>query len=226
MALLDRLRALLTRKKPGHLVGARRPSAVARPADAMQEDALRARLIEDPNDIEAFKALAELVRRRAAGVGPADPLTAEQLPPDVRRASDLAGWALSEEIAGNPRAWYALVELGRLSLEDDHEAAMRRLNGACERETTGRALAESVRMLREAGLPGEGLGLGVGHWAPKDHIVEAGRQVVLAALEADRPQDARRHLQTLAGAKDHAAASAAMAELEPRVAAAEVGNEV
>ncbi|GAA1639938.1 hypothetical protein GCM10009790_22090 [Georgenia ruanii] len=226
MALLDRLRALLSRKKPGHLVGARRPSAVSRPADAPREDALRARLIEDPNDIEAFKALAELVRRRAAGVGPADPLTAEQLPPDLRRASDLAVWALAEEIAGNPRAWYALVELGRLSLENDHEGAMRRLAGACERENTGRALAESIKMLREAGQPGEALGLGVGHWAPKDNIVEAGRQVVLAAIEAGRPMEARRHLQELSTSRDQAGAAAAITELEPLVAEAEVGHGV
>ncbi|MFH5823367.1 hypothetical protein [Georgenia sp. AZ-5] len=226
MALFDRLRALLSRKKPGHLVGARRPSAVARAEDAPREDALRERLIEDPNDIAAFKALAELVRRRAAGVGPADPLTAEQLPADAKRAADVAVWALAEELAGNPRGWYALIELGRLSLADDHEAAMRRLAGACEREPTGRALAEGVKMLREAGLPGEALGLGVGHWAPKDNVVEAGRQVVLAALEAGRPMDARRHLEALATSKDTAGAAAAITELEPLVAQAEVGHGV
>ena len=226
MAFLDRLFALLTRKKRGHLVGARRPSAVARTEDAPREDRLRDKLIEDPNDIDAFAALAELVRRRAAGVGPADPLTAEQLPADVKRATDVAVWALAEEIAGNPRAWYALVELGRLSLENDHEGAMRRLNHACERETSGRALAESVRMLREAGLPGEGLGLGVGHWSPRDNIVEAGRQVVMAALDAGRPADARRHLEALGTANDRAGAVAAVRDLEPLVARAEVGNEV
>ncbi|WP_193312932.1 hypothetical protein [Georgenia subflava] len=221
MSLIARLRSLLSRKKPVTRVGTRRPSAAAPAADAPREDALRAQLIDDPNNIEAFAALAELVRRRAAGVGPADPLTADQRPADQARAEDLAVWSLAEEIAGNPRSWYALVELGRLSLEDDHEGAMRRLAGACEREHTGLAVAESVRMLREAGMPGEALGLGVGHWAPQDHVVEAGRQVVLAALEAGRPFDARRHLNALSEAPDRAAAEAVVAELEPAVAAGE-----
>lgn len=222
MALLRRLRALLGRKKPVRRVGMRRPSAVPPTADVPREDALRARLVEDPNDIEAFAALADLVRRRASGVGPADPLTADQEPADRERAENLAVWALAEEIAGNPRAWYALIELARLSLVDDHEGAMRRLNGACERDRTGRAVSESVRMLRESGLPGDGLGLGVGHWSPREHEVEAGRQVVLAALDAGRPLDARRHLTELADSPDTAGVARVTAELEPLVAAAQV----
>ena len=49
-------------------------------------------------------------------------------------------------------------------------------------------------MLREEGMPADGLGLGVGHWRPSEHVVEAGRQLVLAAVEAGRPSDARRIL--------------------------------
>ncbi|MHB1064017.1 MAG: hypothetical protein ACYC1Z_05920 [Georgenia sp.] len=225
MAFLERLRSILSRGRPVHRVGARRPSAVPRTEGAATEDRLRAKLMNDPNDVAAFGALAELVRRRAAGVGPADPLTAEQLPSDAKRAADVAVWALAEEIAGSPKAWYALVELGRLSLADDHEAAMRRLAGACERETTGLALAESVRMLREAGLPAEGLGLGVGHWSPKDNIVEAGRQVILAAVEAARPIDARRHLNALVTARGHTEVAAVVAELEPLVARVEAAHQ-
>ncbi len=223
MAFLDRLRSILTRGRPVHRVGARRPSAVPRTEGAASEDRLRAKLMADPNDVAAFGALADIVRRRAVGVGQADPLTAEQLPADAKRAADVAVWALAEEIAGSPKAWYALVELGRLSLADDHEAAMRRLAGACERETTGLALAESVRMLREAGLPADGLGLGVGHWSPKGNIVEAGRQVILAAVEADRPQDARRHLDALVEARGQEA-TAVVAELEPVVARLEAAH--
>lgn len=224
MAFLDRLRSIFSRGRPVHRVGARRPSAVPRTEGAASEDRLRARLMDDPNDVAAFGALADIVRRRAAGVGPADPLTAEQLPADAKRAADVAVWALAEEIAGSPKAWYALVELGRLSLEDDHDAAMRRLAGACERESTGLALAESVRMLREAGMPADGLGLGVGHWSPKDHIVEAGRQVVLAAVEAGRPMDARRHLATLLESARGEDMSAVVAELEPKVARLEAAH--
>ncbi|MDD9208137.1 hypothetical protein PU560_16935 [Georgenia sp. 10Sc9-8] len=220
MSFLSRLRALLSRPKTATRVGVRRPTSTDR-ADAPREDALRAVLVEDPNNREAFAALAEVVRRHASGVSPADPLTAEQLPPDARRASDVAVWALAEELAGNPRAWYPLVELARLSLSDDHEGAMRRLHGACEREHTGLALAEGVRVLREADLPGEGAGLGVSHWAPRDHVPEAGRQVVLAALEGDRPLEARRHLNELAEARENdPAVTPVLTELEARVAAA------
>ncbi|UNX53505.1 hypothetical protein MF406_10905 [Georgenia sp. TF02-10] len=195
-----------------------------RTPDAPREDALRGRLVDDPNDIAAFRALAEVVRRRAAGVGPADPLTGDPEPADRERAENLAVWALAEEIAGNPRAWYALIELARLSLADDHDGAMRRLNGACERDSTGQAVAESIRMLREAGQPGEAIGLGVGHWNPKEHVVEAGRQLVLACVEAGRPLEARRHLEELRQSSDQAGAAAVAVELERVVGEAEAAH--
>src|SRR5690554_6389440 len=97
---------------------------------------------------------------------------------------------------------------------------MRRLGAACEREHTGRAVAEGVRTLREADLPGDGLGLGVGFWSPRDHEPEAGREIVLAALEANRPLEARSHLDALAERTD-TEAQAVVAELTPRVEAAE-----
>ena len=99
---------------------------------------------------------------------------------------------------------------------------MRRLGAACDRDPSGTALIQGVRMLREAHLPAEGLGLGVGHWSPADHDPEAGRQIVQAALDADRPADARRHLRDLAelGAQ-HRDTARVVAELEPVVAAAE-----
>ncbi|GAA4432847.1 hypothetical protein GCM10023169_39090 [Georgenia halophila] len=224
MSWIARLRSLLSRQTPATRVGTRRPSAVERTDDVVREDELRAKLISDPNDIEAFKALAELVRSHAAGAAPADPLTADHHVEAKDRAADLAVWSLAEEIAGNSRAWYALVELARLSLHDDREGAMRRLGGACERDTTGAALAESVRMLREEDLPGEGFGLGVGHWNAKEHVVEAGVQVIRAALEAHRPAEARRLLDAMTAERHDAAATAAAAELEPEVAAAEAGS--
>jgi hypothetical protein len=52
-------------------------------------------------------------------------------------------------------------------------------------------------MLRDSGHPAEALNLGVGHWRPADHVVEAGRELVLAAIEAGRPGEAQRHLDAL-----------------------------
>lgn len=221
MALFDRLRAS-RRKPPPSRLGMRRPSAVPGPPDAEREDALRRRLAADPNDAAAFAALADLVRRRARDSVPADPLTAPHAA-DVNRAAKLAVWSLAEELAGNSRAWYPLVELGRLSLTDDHEAALRRLASACDRDPSGRAVAEGVRMLREAHLPTEALGLGVGHWSPQQHVPDAGRHIVLAALDAGRPAEARRYLTALASAPHQYAVQVKeiRAQLEPLVTDAE-----
>ena len=221
MSWIDRLRSLFTRQAPLRRVGVRRPSTTGHHGDDAREDALRANLVHDPNDIESFKALAELVRHHAAASAPADPLTADSPATERDRAADLAVWSLAEEIAGNPRGWYALVELARLSLHDDREGAMRRLQGACERDGTGTALAESVRMLREAGLPAEGLGLGVGHWNAKEHVHEAGIQVIRAALEAGRPSEARRLLETMAETSDDVQTAGTIDKLDREVADAE-----
>lgn len=177
---------------------------------------------DDPNDARAFQALAEIVRRRAAEVGPdGDPLTAPQDDVERQRAADLAVWSLGEELAGHPRAWYPLVELARLSVKDDREGTLRRLATAAERDPSGRALAEGLVVLRDAGLPVEALGLGVGHWRVRDHTPEIGRHLVLAALEAERPLEARHHLQALDLHPDRAAVELMRPELEWAVAQAE-----
>ncbi|WP_225754717.1 hypothetical protein [Actinotalea sp. Marseille-Q4924] len=221
MVLLPRLRRLLRRPVSASKVGVRRPTS-ARRRDTIHEDSVRALLHEDPNDVRAFQALAEIVRRRAAEMGPdGDPLTAPQDEVEKQRAADLAVWALAEELAGNPRAWYPLVELARLSVHDDHEGMMRRLQTAAERDPSGHALAEGLIVLREAGMPVEALGLGVGHWRAKEHTPEVGRHLVLAALEADRPLEAKHHLAALDLHPDRSAVAALKPELEQRVAEAE-----
>ena len=180
--------------------------------DRTEEEALRARLTEDPNDVTAFDRLAKIVRSRAVeGHDAGDP----------QREADDAVWALAEEIAHSPRAWYPLIELGRLSIDDDREVALRRVSTAAERDSTGQALAQGLAMLRESGHAVDALNLGVGHWRPRDHVVEAGREVVEAAIEADRPGEARRQLDAMAAHPDQKGVERLRRELEGRIAQAD-----
>jgi hypothetical protein len=207
MGALDRIRRRLSGPRQPAPPVADAPAAQATPEE---EARLWAVLREDPNDVTSFHALAEIVRRRAAeGHREGDP----------HKAADDAVWALAEELAHSGRAWYPLVELGRLSVHDDRDQALKRFATASDRESSGTALATSVRVLREEGLPQEAIGLGVGHWRPREHGVEVGRQLVLASVEARRPADARRTLDALTGPE--AQVAAVRAELEPVVAEAE-----
>src|SRR3954454_17324450 len=179
MGALDRIRRRLSGARPPAPPVADAPAAPATPQD---EARLWAVLREDPNDVQSFHALAEIVRRRAEeGHKGGDP----------RKAAGDAVWALAEELAHSGKAWYPLVELGRLSVHDDREQALRRLATASDRDHSGVALATSLKMLRQEGLAQEAMGLGVGHWRPREHDIEAGRQLVLASVEARRPGDAR-----------------------------------
>ena len=203
-------------------VGARRPTLTARRGDTLHEDALRSMLSDDPNNVRAFQALAEIVRRRAAETAvDGDPLAAPHDEHEKQRAADLAGWSLGEELAGHPRAWYPLIELARLSAHDDHDGAMRRLVTAAERDPSGEALAEGLAVLRDAGQPVEALGLGVGHWRPREHTPVVADHLVHAALEADRPFEARQHLKSLEFYPNQRAISDLRAQLEQLVAQAE-----
>jgi hypothetical protein len=222
MALLPRLRKLIRRPFSASTVGARRPTVGRRHGDTVQEDALRSMLIDDPNDERAFHALAEIVRRHAQETpSPEDPLTAPSDEIEKQRAADLAVWSLAEELAGHPRGWRPLLELGRLSVADDPEGAVRRLATAAERDPDGNALAEGLVILRDAEMPVEALGLGVGHWRAREHTPEVGRQLVFAAIEADRVFEARQHLESLSLHPDASAVAPVRAELERAIAEAE-----
>jgi len=222
MALLPRLRQLMRRPSTASRVGARRPTTAARRGDTLHEDALRSVLSDDPNNERAFAALAEIVRRRAAeSVPDGDPLTAPTAEHERQRAADLAVWSLGEELAGNPRAWYPLIEVARLSVRDDHEGTVRRLTTAAERDTSGAALVAGLELLRSAGQPVEAVGLGVGHWRPQEHDPEVARQLVLAAIEAGRPLEAKQFVASLDLYPDAAAVAPLKAELTQAVARAE-----
>ncbi|MGC5616393.1 hypothetical protein [Georgenia sp. Z1491] len=171
-----------------------------------REEQLRARLEEDPNDTVAFNELAEIVRRHGSQSRAADPLTAD-VPQSDPRSADLAVWALAEELAGRPNAWYPLIELARLSVEDDLDGANRRLGAACAREETGLALAESLWVLRESGHPTHAHALATAHWDAEQHVPAAGRQIVLAAIESERYEDAEKYLELLDAHEDEESAA-------------------
>lgn len=227
MGLLDRLRRRARVVRTEGLRPALRPPVALRPRprseatvsrpplDSVDEARLRERLHEDPNDVQAFNRLADIVRRRAAE-GHADG--------DPQRAADDAVWALAEEVARDHHAWHPLVELARLSVHEDREGAMRRLATAAERDTAGEGLAAGLAMLREAGMPNEALGLGVGHWRPREHTIEAGRHLVHAAVEAGRIGEARRHLEALSDHPDKGKVAPVRAELERAIAGADQRN--
>ncbi|WP_432493142.1 hypothetical protein [Kineococcus gypseus] len=221
MGLLDRWR-----RRPAE--GAAAPEAPRRrrrrepaPAAVPGEAALREVLQEDPNDEAAFAALVETVRTRAAEAHVADHPAEGHEAEDARRAADNAVWALAEELAQSPRAWRPLLVLGRLSLADDREAALRRLGIAAERDPSGTALAQALGTLREAGMNDEALGLGVGHWRPREHDVEAGRHLVAAAIDSGRLAEARRHLKALGEHPDQGRVAPLRAELEDAIARAD-----
>ena len=204
MSFLDRVRKFLTAPTPLNRAGERRPTSGPRP-EAAAEDLLRDHLRRDPNDPAAFGALAALVGRRAASSGENDdPLTADSVFDDAERArrADLAVWSLAEELAGHPKAWYPLIELARLSLDDDQEGALRRLATAADRDSAGDALAAGLRLLRETGHPAEAFGHGVGHWRVREHNPESGRQLVLAAIESGKISEAKLHLDAMATSED------------------------
>lgn len=214
MGFIERLQQLIQQRK----LGEDNPAALAqRAAD------LREQLAADPNNAAAFDELADIVRRAEVADEPADPLrdsgpdTTTEIPvvadadgsdaiaptPTTPSSADaaaahtranLALWALAEEIGAQSRAWYPLIELARLAVRTDLDSAVRRIQTAIEREDSGEALARGVRVLREAGAPSTGLAVGLGHWSPGTQIFAAGKEIVLAAHQAGRDEEAQRLL--------------------------------
>ena len=199
MALLPRLRQLMRRPTSASRVGARRPTKAARRGDTLHEDALRSMLSDDPNNERAFGALAEIVRRRAAEASP-DARPARR--PDRRdraAARRRPGRLGARRGARRQPARLVPAHRGRPPLgarrPRGHAAPARPRPPSATRP--GTALVEAWPLLREAGLPVDALGLGVGHWRPREHDPEVARQLVLAAIEAGRPLEAKQHLAAL-----------------------------
>ena len=196
MGLLQRIQSTF-RARVAHVAPAPLRRRTAQRVSAQSDEGkLRARLTGDPNDHVAFAELAEIVRAHAA-LGHED----ESRP----RAVADAEWALAEELAQSARAWYPLIELARLSVREDLDGAQRRLGIAVERDPSGRALAEALAMLRREGMLDAALSLGVGHWRPREHVPEAGRELVQIAVQAGRIGEAKRHLAALEAHPDQGA---------------------
>ncbi len=222
MTIVDRLRSLIGRKVSASRVGVRRQTTGERRGDSAHEDGLRAMLSDNPNNAQAFRDLAEIVRRHAtAPHNDEDPLAASLDPTARARQADLAVWALAEEFSGNPKAWYPLIELARLSIEHDHDGAIRRLATAAERDSTGEALAEGLAILREANLNGEAIGLGIAQWRPLEHTPRAASHLIGAMLDSGRPSDARRYLEAIKTHSDAKAVAAVKAEFADKISRAE-----
>lgn len=184
---------------------------------------LREILSDDPNDIDAFAELAEIVHSAGSSGEVEDPLTADEGATGTYDRAALALWSLAEELSARPNAWYPLIELARLSVDSDLDGAVRRLTTAVQRDDSGKALAEAIKVLRRAGHPNEAFSLGLGYWDPKGQKFKAGEQLVLAQLDAGRPDLAEDHLAMLTDqAKDkHAERLAALREELERAKAAE-----
>ncbi len=192
--------------------GAEVHESVSTVHESVDEERLHELLREDPNNEGRFLELASVVRRRAAeGHEAGDPVRAQQN----------AVWALAEELAHDQRAWYPLVELARLSLGDDREAALRRLGIAAERDPSGTALAYGLDLLREAGDNDGALSLGMGHWRPTEHPLAAGRAMVSAAVDAHRLAEARRHLDVLGEHPDATGVAEMRRDMERAISQAE-----
>jgi hypothetical protein len=154
------------------------------------EATFRRALRDDPNDERIFAQLVSLL----AGPPPADDSA-------IRNVT----WSLAEELAQRPQAWFPLLELARLSLDQNGPVIMPRIQAAIQRESTGRAITRAAALLRAAGHPDEAFRLALAHWRPGVHKLAAGRQLILASIEAGRVPEARQHLRAVVAAPRHRA---------------------
>lgn len=158
---------------------------------------LREQLTDNPNNIEAFEELASIVRAAEDRVV-LDPLTADS--DEAEASADLALWSLAEDLGSDSRAWYPLIMLAKLAINDDVDSALRHLENAADREETGIALAQGVHLLRESGHNGAAEQLGLGRWKSQQHTHVVGEELTLAALADGKLGHARQYIEYLESA--------------------------
>lgn len=161
---------------------------VAPAAHPTREQLLLARLQEDPNDVDSFRGLVRLL---------APPTDGEPGSGAGVTTTDDTTWALAAELAQHPRAWYPLVQLARLGLDQDPDTAAWRLAEATVRDDSGRALTAALALLRTSGHPDEAFRLALARWRPDRHEPATGREFALAAVEAHREREFAGHLDAL-----------------------------
>ncbi|QRV02814.1 hypothetical protein JTE88_03560 [Arcanobacterium phocisimile] len=157
---------------------------------------LRVALAADPNDREAFEELISIIWALGQSHPTVDPLTADEEPPHETPIK-LVLWALSEDLASDSRAWYPLIQLARLSIKDDAEAAVHQIEVAAGREETGLALEQGISLLVAAGYPDTAMQIGMGRWNPQEHIVGVGVALTKAAIASGKLSDAQRFISYL-----------------------------
>lgn len=154
---------------------------------------LREGLSDDPNDIASFEELAGIIRTLGAERPVADPLTAESANEEI--SADLILWSLAEDLASDSRAWYPQLQLAKLSVDNDIEAAVRHLENAADREEHGLALAAGIKILRDAGQADAAQQLGLGRWNVETNDIAVTEQLIGAALDAGKPNEAERYVE-------------------------------
>lgn len=192
--MMSRIRKLLPSSSPASslTVGQRRESPHTQNLNVVQEDSLRALLADDPNNANAFRALVDLVARNCSFETPEneDPLHGNQHDDAAEENRRVSLWALAEEYSGHPKAWRPLVELARLSIEQEPAEALRRLQAAVARDTSGEALAEAVKLYTDFDRAGEAYNLAIGQWKSREHMPQAGVAIVRAAILSEKPIEA------------------------------------
>lgn len=174
---------------------------------------LRGQLSVDPNNTAAFDELASIIRKLGNDRTLEDPLTADAVETD-ETSPDLVLWSLAEDLGSDSRAWYPLVMLASLAINDDVDSAVRHLETAADRDESGEALAKGVKLLREHEYNGLAEQLGLGRWNSSTHTTDVGVEITRAAIADGKEANAARYIEHL---KDAGADESVVSDLEAQL---------